>query len=375
MSNPNDAATLPVTPEVPSTPASPQAPEIKVDTDADYAAIMANIRSAGIPAAPAAPPEEPSEPIPTEPTPSPTEPVPAGEPAVETVPVTPEPPTEPEVIDPISEPVTQPNAGYKPPQFRFRPQDEVEEKAMWIRRGNPDIPLKQAISMAERELGIQPETPPTAATTPVQTEVLPDINGIANEILTLEEQHKVAIQLQDGDQMAETWGQIRAKERELAAAQQQAAQAQAVRRQQEDATWERSNQEAATLYPEFADTNSDFHKRCVEIDQAFKQTNDPRYGRHDKPKLLAQIVAAEMNRVPQVPGSRPKAAPVTPAKATPQAPTPPRPASPPLPVAPIAGGISSPSTALAPLEQVLQGISREDQYLDLMAMIRGQRLA
>jgi hypothetical protein len=58
---------------------------------------------------------------------------------------------------------------------------------------------------------------------------------------------------------------------------------------------------AVTLYPDAAKQGTAFHARMAEIDKALQESNDPRFHSAEKPLLIAQMVAVELNAAPARP--------------------------------------------------------------------------
>lgn len=275
--------------------------------------------------------------------------------------VTPTPaPTAAEVKD-VPPVVTQPPAAEEVPgkgtQFRLRANDPVKEKAYQHQRANPEASLEESTAWAREQLGVPPVAPAVQPQTqPVQPVEQLSPDEIERQAIALESQADDAFGLYDNA----TALSLRAQARELRLQAINNASASKVN-QQASAAYASASQRATALYPEAADPNSEFHQRMEEIDQAFAETNDPRFDDTNKPLLIAQIVAAELGRVPQTPNGRPKAAPVVAAPTAPVPPPIPAAGSPSYPVAPIAGGNARTSTDVgAQLFRDIEAINSPD---------------
>lgn len=354
-----DEAPDPLAGVAPATPAPVPAPEPSGDLALDLAAIQASL-TAELPAAPTG--LDAVDPL--------ADPAPAPEPLPDPAPVEPQPePTEPE---PVADPVT----GVKPPQFRIRPSNEVDQLALsYIAAAQAEkrpLAMEEALRRAKVDLGIvQSDGTPA----PVEPPPTPS-SEIQRQIEALEEERDAAVLVVNTPEQVRIEKEIRKLEREaLPVAKAYERAAQRAESQQVATAWEGNLQQAMAQYPALADTSSPFAVRAAEIDAFLLHNNPDLYNSPTKATLIANKVAAELGVLPEVPGSRPKAAPAAPAATTPsrQTPTPPKATSLPLPVPPTASGNQSASSAPSAALTELASVSNEWEMADWMARNFGRR--
>ena len=302
-----------------------------------------------------------------------------------------------EAQDAEDEEFVEPESGsQKPPQFRFRPTDDLDAEAFRIYKAaqtaESPISMADAIRIAGEKTG-QPTNLATATNqNPDQTtqdgeegdyeegenvleglthadatQALKDLRSKETEAFRdgdLDEVADIRDQMSDMEDLIEVLG-----ERE----QEDAITAQA----EHDSGFDNSAEKAADLFPDFFNEDSDFYKLCSEIDEALKETNDPRYFDADKPLMVAQMAAKELQVAPAS-GKRKGAVQKT---AEPQqVASSPQPARTeklaPIPAASGASRTASGSTgATATLTEQLANIKDADQFDDLLERIsNGRRL-
>ena len=273
------------------------------------------------------------------------------------------------------EPQQQPQEGDKPPQFRLRPAkgDKLGEQALWFMRRNPDMPLETAMQKARAQLGIQ--EPAVSTTTPTQEDQNPQaatpqvesLEALESKRVELRNQLKEARESLDYDEQARIQSELDdlvydaiPKAREATARQAQ---------EQHTQTFtaiQLSAQKAAELYPDAAQEGSEFFNRMIEIEQALTHTGDPLINDPNKPLVIAQMAARELNIAPQRKGTAqpPTAAPSQQ----------PRPAARVQMTAPLASPGARVTTAPVPaIEQAIEKVSSPEEYEALMNQIVGKR--
>lgn len=202
----------------------------------------------------------------------------------------------------------------KLPQFRLRPKEKVDAEALRIMKAaeaaNSPISLKDALLIAERRLGIAP-TEPSKAELEKSQDV--DDEGDADgddptegitlaeakqNIKDLRKQQAQALRDGDLDEAADIAEQLSDAEDlvEVIAEREKSRESQKLATH--NATFGESVAKATDLYPDFGNENSEFYIRCKEIDETLRDTEDPRYYDANKPLMVAQMAAREMNIAP-----------------------------------------------------------------------------
>lgn len=287
------------------------------------------------------------------------------------------PPADPDAPIPPDEQQPQPQEADRPPQFRLRPAkgDKIGEQALWFMRRNPDMPLETAIAKARAQLGI--EEPAVSTATPNQETTTTTEQATPPTVVSLEELEstradllaklRTARESLDYDEQATIQAQLDdlvydaiPKAREATARTAQVQQTQTLTALQQSA------QTAASLYPEATQEGSEFFNRMIEIEQALTATGDPLINDPNKPLVIAQMAARELNIAPQRKGTAqpPTAAPSQQA----------RPAARAQMTAPLASPGARVTTAPVPaLEQAIEKISSPEDYEALMKSLVGKR--
>ena len=276
------------------------------------------------------------------------------------------PPTDPDAPLPTDE---QPPAdGTKPPQFRLRPatNDEVGTKAFWLLKRNPDMTLEQALAEAKALLGKadDAQSAPDAAKQPdAPVEALPNLEQLEAEHADLKARRREARKSLDYDALVEIEDRLDELEEQVIP---QAREAIARKQQQEHGAFQESATKAAELYPDAADEASEFYQRMEEIDQTLRETGDPLFNDPTKPLRIAQMVAKELSVAPKRKGQAQPPAATAPVQQ-------PRPLARVSMTAPLAapGTRSSPPPVPA-IEQQINSISSEEEYLAAKAALFGR---
>lgn len=196
-------------------------------------------------------------------------------------------------------------------QFRLRPNNRVELRALELRAADPLLSLGEALAAAQAELNPAPaaESQPTDET-PAQ-EVVSEAD-IRTQIRELRKQQAQALRDLDGELAADLVEQIAELEDRIpdvqAAARAREAQESAARAKW-DAAAAASWNATAAKYPDMAVEGSAFRARVEQIDAAWGDAGDSRYDDPNKAALIGDIVAREfgvrpVTAMPQQPPAR-----------------------------------------------------------------------
>lgn len=261
--------------------------------------------------------------------------------------------------------------GKKPPQFRVRPKegDKLGELTLRLIRRNPDMQMEDAVAQARAELGLssQDRDPSTPATPVAQTpDNAPALNleQLEAERADLKRQRREAMRALDYDAMAAAEERIDALEETLIPA---AREAQARSVVAENTAFQRSAAQAAELYPDASNPDSELHKRMVEIEQDLMAASDPLVNQTDKPLRIAQMAAKELSIAPKRKGpAQPPAAAPAPAQQQP------RPVARVSMTAPLAAPGARTTTPPVPaVEQQIAAVASEEDYFAAKAALLG----
>ena len=221
----------------------------------------------------------------------------------------------------------------KIPQFRLRPTEQVDAEALRIMKAadaaDAPINLSQALDIARQRLGVDER--PKAQIEPVaedneayeeeSSEEDPlsqvTLDEAKQELRDLRKKHSQALREGDLDEAADVMDQLGETEEliEVLAVREQHEATAAV--DEHDQAFDSSVAKANELYPDFGNEGSDFYARATEIDAALRDTEDNRYYDANKPLLIAQMVAKELNIAPNT-GGPAKNPPVQKQEAAPQ---------------------------------------------------------
>ncbi len=190
----------------------------------------------------------------------------------------------------------QQQSGKKPTQFRLRPKDDVEKRALELRKRNLDMPLKDALAQAEAELdpsSSQQQQDDEQATPP-------DLAAIQERRKEIRTKIKDARANMDFEALNTLEDELEIIDQEELPA---AREAQARREQEANATatakWQESSDAAAAAYPDAAKANSPLFTRMAQIDADLKARNDPLFFDSQKPLIIAQMAAKELRIAPR----------------------------------------------------------------------------
>lgn len=255
---------------------------------------------------PAATPPPPAEPATPEPAAEP-----AGDPPAEPA----EPPAEPATpAEPEPEPTPEPDSGPIKPidRARLRFDNDVDKLAAAYKSRNSDLTLKECIARAEKDLGITPasESPAQpaqpAAPQVIGSKDLPQtIEAVDVSLTQLEGQLVEMTTALNFEEVAKINLQIRRLDRQRATIEKEADRQEIQQLNAYDSGFTQSEERAAQFYPQSVDKDSAFGKKMLEIEGNLQATNDPRFHSADKPFLVAQMAAVELNIAPKRQGSTP----------------------------------------------------------------------
>lgn len=238
------------------------------------------------PAAPSeAPPAAPEGDTPAEPTPEPETPTPA------------EPPADLDEVDRDDDsPVTATTA--KRARVQLPENDELGRLTVSFQKRNRDWTLEQAMTAAKEKLGLNKPADPAAPPPPEST--LPKtVDAVNQAIADLRAQKKAAAAELQTERVAELDDQIfdLAQHRTQLERQEEKQVVQQAQAYERDFT--KSEARAVELFEFAGKPDSPGGKRMIEIEEALRETGDPRWHDPNKPLLIAQMVAREMNIPPR----------------------------------------------------------------------------
>jgi len=199
----------------------------------------------------------------------------------------------------------------KLPQFRLRPQEKVDAEAFRIYKAaeaaQAPISMGDALVLAKRNLGIteKPQTPEDSWQDDAGEQESADdptdqitLSEAKQELKDLRKKHSQALRDGDLDEAADVMDQISETEDLIEIVAEREANQEKTQKQQHDEAFEASFSKASDLYPDLGNQESEFYKRCTEIDEALLATDDPRYFDANKPFMIAQMAAKELNIAP-----------------------------------------------------------------------------
>jgi hypothetical protein len=196
----------------------------------------------------------------------------------------------------------EPTPGGKPPQFRLRPRDKLEETAFQIRRRNADISLEQALAMAKEQLGQPPDgTSQPGATPKPETAPQPTLAELKQKRSDLKSQIREARASLDFETLDNLELELEKLDEEaIPAAREHEAVTVSERERQLTQTWDHATSEAVRLYPDAAQEGSELFQRIDALDKEMQQNGDPLFNDPKKPLILAQMAARELLIAPRV---------------------------------------------------------------------------
>lgn len=191
-------------------------------------------------------------------------------------------------------------------QFRLRPKDKSEELAFTLRKANPNLSLKEAITQAEAILGIGTEFAKTDDA-PARSENFPTVQQLEEEVLTLERDWRKAVADYADDSVTEELAaKIEEAKRQIPLARDHHRQAE----RQLEAAYEASAARVVELYPDAEKEGSALRQRMEEIHATLEANGDPLISDPSKPFIIAQMAAKELAIAPKrtVAGVKPSGA-------------------------------------------------------------------
>lgn len=258
------------------------------------------------------------------------------------------------------------DSSIKPPtakrlRLQLPENDQVGRMAAAFLQRNRDWTLEQALDAARNKLGIKPQTAAEQKTpeTPSEPTLPQTIEAVDAQLKALREARRKAnadLRFEDASDLSDKLEDLLLHRSNL---ERQADRQQIEQQTQAQQAYAASEARAVELYPLAADPNSEFGKRMLEIEESFKETNDPLFSDPNKPLIIAQMVAKELSIAP-----RRKGAPAAPAKA----------AAPVVPPGPKKGMVPSGSSrTTAPAANQPPPITQEIQKISTVADLRAMR--
>lgn len=244
--------------------------------------------------------------------------------------------------------------GKKPPQFRFRPKNELEERAFWFMRRNADLSIEEAVAKAKAELNPGDKDDSDDGKGDEDRDSAPQTREeLESAIKAAREEKRNALAEFDYEKVAEIEERLDSlidqreplRERELAS------------QHQAQEAFRRDLAEVNALYPDAANPDSEFYQRMREYDQHLRETDDPQFYDPQKASRIAKQVAAELGVLPVLPGKTPAKKPVT---ATPAPPS--RRQAAPRPASGSARTTGGPSATEAQIDQ----LSDPDEFMEFV---------
>lgn len=222
-------------------------------------------------------------------------------------------------------------------RLRLPEDDKVGRLAAAYMQRNRDMTMESAMEKAREKLGLKPKDSPADAPQAPKSDLPESVEEVDTTLETLDaDREKAMVELRFED-VAKIDRQIRKLDRHRTTLERQAEQSQIEATRNYRQSFRASEAKATDLYAFAADPNSPGGKRMKEIDETFEETGDPRFNDPNKPLIIANLVAAELNIAP-----RKKGTPAAPAK--PAAPAAPVPAAPKKGVVPSGASRTVPAT-------------------------------
>ena len=203
-------------------------------------------------------------------------------------------------------------------RLRLPEDDKVGRLAAAFMQRNRDMTMESAMEKAREKLGIKPKDAPADTPQAPKSDLPESVEEVDTTLNTLDaDREKAMVELRFED-VAKIDRQIRKLDRHRTTLERQAEQSQIEATRNYRQSFRASEAKATDLYAFAADPNSPGGKRMKEIDETFEEMGDPRFNDPNKPLIIANLVAAELNIAP-----RRKGTPAAPAKpASPAAPVP-----------------------------------------------------
>lgn len=198
-----------------------------------------------------------------------------------------------------SEPVASDDQDPRPPQHRIRGEDDVESLALELRtraqKAGKTLKLKDAIALAEKTLGVEPEQEQGQAAGIEIPEGMPStIEDIDAELENIELRRIDCREISDFEGERE----LVYRERDLKALRPKLLAVQKEREETYNTAFEQSWSKVRDFWPMAGDNSSEFAKDLAALDAALRESGDERYHHPDKPMMLAREVAKRRNILP-----------------------------------------------------------------------------
>jgi len=274
-------------------------------------------------------------------------------------------------------------------QFRLRPEEKLDAEAFRIfkaaQSAQAPVSMSEALGLARNHLGIPDTQPNTASDDIVATDQEAEdsedsvFDGITQDeakqnLRDLRMDQNRAMRDGDLDEAADIGERIIDAEELIDVLGERESEAMEVATSERSRQFENSHTKAVETFPDFAKEDTEFFAKCREIDEALETTDDPRYYDANKPLLVAQMAARELNVAPFIAGQEPviaKAAAVQNPSTPPQQSTSPQPARTekpaPLPSASGASRTGGTTGASKDLQQKIADIANPEDFAKMAA--------
>lgn len=197
------------------------------------------------------------------------------------------------------EPVASDELNPRPPQHRIRGGDDVESLALELRtraeKSGKTLKLKDAIALAEKTLGIDPDQEKEQVTGIEIPEGMPsNIEDIDAELENIELRRIDCREISDFEGERE----LVFRERDLKSLRPKLLAVQKEREETYNTAFEQSWGKVRDFWPMAGDNLSEFARDLAALDAALLESGDERYHYPDKPMMLAREVAKRRNILP-----------------------------------------------------------------------------
>lgn len=188
---------------------------------------------------------------------------------------------------------TKENEDKLPERVRLINFDEIEKKAILLRRDNPHLSLKEALDI------VTPKAKEPEAKDDSENSEPESIDSLVSQIKDLKEQRKAALKAYDLEVVPDIEEKMELLEQKLYEAQEEARQ----RAKEEDNAWQKtiteSKQRMAEVYPDAAVKGSELQRKMIELDKIFTEQDNPICYDPNKYFKIAQIAANALNIAPR----------------------------------------------------------------------------
>ncbi len=201
--------------------------------------------------------------------------------------------------EPEPAPVASEDQTMRPPQHRIRGGDDVESLALELRtraeKSGKTLKLKDAIALAEKTLGVEPEPEKEQSVGIEIPEGYPsNIEDIDAELENIELRRIDCREISDFEGERE----LVFRERDLKSLRPKLLAVQKEREETYNTAFEQSWGKVRDFWPMAGDNLSEFARDLAALDAALLESGDERYHHPDKPMMLAREVAKRRSILP-----------------------------------------------------------------------------